>query len=201
MPVCSEHAFSFVDPANILRGPHISPWFWGGMVHAGRLGISMFADDKDDCCQSSESQASNCPTKHWYVNQHKNRNCIETRALMLCLGIDNVLGSLDITRSVVELCEYMRSPWKNIWPCSPTVGSDLSRRSKCLLSSGMTFWKFLGSVGYMCFMIICKYHLKMSKIYIPDCLTCVSKIMSPQIAVRLIPCTSMYCQLINKSKW
>lgn len=51
MPLRSEYAFGFVDPANILRGSHILPWFRGGEVHADRLGISRIASDKDDWCQ------------------------------------------------------------------------------------------------------------------------------------------------------
>lgn len=51
MPVNSENAFGFIDPADILRGCHILPWFRGGKVHADRHGISRVANDKNDWCQ------------------------------------------------------------------------------------------------------------------------------------------------------
>lgn len=51
MPVNSEDAFGFVDPADVLRGCHILPWFRGGKVHADGHGISKIANDKHDWCQ------------------------------------------------------------------------------------------------------------------------------------------------------
>lgn len=51
LPVHSENAFGFVDPAHILRASHILPWFQGGKVHTDGRGISKVANDKDDWCQ------------------------------------------------------------------------------------------------------------------------------------------------------
>ena len=51
LPVHSEMAFGFIDPADVLRGSHILPWFRGGKVHVDQQGISRIASDKHDWCQ------------------------------------------------------------------------------------------------------------------------------------------------------
>jgi len=51
LPVTHEHAFGFVDPADVLRGCHIIPRFAEGMRHVNTKGISRYARDSNDWCQ------------------------------------------------------------------------------------------------------------------------------------------------------
>ena len=56
LPVNSEDAFGFIDPANVLRGSHILPWFRGERVHADQQGLSRLTNDKHDWRQYQENR-------------------------------------------------------------------------------------------------------------------------------------------------
>ena len=56
LPMADEDAFSFIDPANVLRGCHIIPSFVDGCLHPERVAISHCAGDSDDW-------------KWYYINQ------------------------------------------------------------------------------------------------------------------------------------
>ena len=56
LPINSEDTFGFIDPANVLRGSHILPWFHGERVHADQWGLSRLANDKHDWCQYRVNQ-------------------------------------------------------------------------------------------------------------------------------------------------
>jgi hypothetical protein len=51
LPVTHEHAFGFVDPADVLRGCHVIPRFAKGLRHVGSRGLSRYAQDSKDWCQ------------------------------------------------------------------------------------------------------------------------------------------------------
>jgi hypothetical protein len=48
MPIDDESTFSFIDPADVVRGCHIIPAFAKGRKHPDRLGVSGYVGDKDD---------------------------------------------------------------------------------------------------------------------------------------------------------
>ena len=48
LPVTNEDAFSFVDPADVLRGCHIIPSFADGRLHVNGIAKSRCAGDSDD---------------------------------------------------------------------------------------------------------------------------------------------------------
>lgn len=56
LPMADEHAFSFVDPADVLRGCHVIPSFDDGLLHPDRIAMSHCAADADDW-------------KHYYINR------------------------------------------------------------------------------------------------------------------------------------
>jgi hypothetical protein len=47
-PMSHEESFSFLDPADVLRGCHIVPAFSQGKVHADGMGMSHLAMDSKD---------------------------------------------------------------------------------------------------------------------------------------------------------
>lgn len=48
MPMADEHAFGFVDPADVLRGCHIIPSFANGRLHPDGVAMSRCAGDAAD---------------------------------------------------------------------------------------------------------------------------------------------------------
>jgi hypothetical protein len=51
LPVTHEHAFGFVDPADVLRSCHVIPRFAKGVRHVDGRGVSQYAQDSQDWCQ------------------------------------------------------------------------------------------------------------------------------------------------------
>jgi hypothetical protein len=51
LPVTHQHAFGFVDPADVLRSCHVIPRFAAGVRHIEGRGISHYAQDSKDWCQ------------------------------------------------------------------------------------------------------------------------------------------------------
>ena len=47
-PMATEGAFGFVDPADVLRGCHIIPFFAGGKARLDGVGLSKLAHDAQD---------------------------------------------------------------------------------------------------------------------------------------------------------
>ena len=48
LPMDNESSFSFIDPADVLRGCHIIPAFSKGRRHPDGLGVLACTGDKDD---------------------------------------------------------------------------------------------------------------------------------------------------------
>ena len=48
VPMADEDAFGFVDPADVLRGCHVIPFFAGGRLHPDSIAMSRGAGDSDD---------------------------------------------------------------------------------------------------------------------------------------------------------
>ena len=48
VPMADEDVFGFVDPADVLRGCHVIPYFSGGRLHPDGIAMSRGAGDSDD---------------------------------------------------------------------------------------------------------------------------------------------------------